>query len=294
MTATETIHVTAPALPPGYLVAVPGRGEVFVRTLDEAQSGPPVVLLHGWMANADLNWFSVFEPLGATHRVIAPDLPGHGRSSLHPRPMALEAVADDIAALLRRLDAVPAVVVGYSLGSSVAQLVAHRHPEVVVGLVLGGGELMPAERVREKVELRLGGWLGSVQRLSEGRWLAQRLANKAVRETPDVERLRPWLVGELERGHPGSIRAAGRAMGRFDGRAAAAGRRCPASVILTTRDHIVPADRQRRLARAWDATVFEIDADHDAPVAQCGPFADAVVAAVADVVRRSSVPGGEA
>jgi 3-oxoadipate enol-lactonase len=279
-----TASFVAPALPAGRAVALPDRGELFVREQDGDGDGPPVLLLHGWMASADLNWFSVFAPLAARHRVIAPDLRGHGRSSGVPGALTLEAMADDAAALLRHLDAAPAVVVGYSMGASVAQLVAQRHPDLVLGLVLGGGELIPTERRREKVELRLGGWLGSVQRLSEGRWLADRLVDKAVRQTPDVERLRPWLVSELERGHPGSLRAAGRAMGRFDGRPAASASRVPAAVVLTTRDHVVPADRQRRLAAAWHATVLELDGDHDAPVALHHEFAQLVVAAVDDVL----------
>ena len=284
MTITTTF--TAPALPPGRTVALPGRGEVFVRTCDDADS-PPVLLLHGWMANADLNWFSAFEPLAAHHRVIAPDLPGHGRSAYRAGPVTLEAMADDMAALLHQLDAVPAIVVGYSMGTSVAQLMAERHPGVVCGLVLGGGELIPTERRREKLELRMGGWMGSVQRLSQGRFLSQRLVNKAVRETPAVDRLRPWLLSELERGHPGALRAAGRAMGRFDGRPAAAAATVPVAVVVTTRDHVVPSDRQRRLASAWHATVLELDGDHDAPVARYHAFAETIVAGVDDVLTRA-------
>jgi pimeloyl-ACP methyl ester carboxylesterase len=41
--------------------------------------GPPVVLLHGPMANAT-HWMGIIPRLGATHRVIVPDLPGHGAS----------------------------------------------------------------------------------------------------------------------------------------------------------------------------------------------------------------------
>ena len=273
-----------PALPLGRAVPLPGPGDVFVR--EREGDGPPVLLLHGWMANADLNWFSVFGPLAA-HRVIAPDLPGHGRSVFPAGPISLEAMADDMAALLHELGAAPAIVVGYSMGTSVAQLMAHRHPDVVRGLVLGGGELIPTERRREKLELRLGGWMGSVQRLNQGRFLSQRLVNKAVRETPDVERLRPWLLSELERGHPGSLRAAGRAMGRFDGRPAAAAANVPVCVVVTTRDNIVPPGRQRRLASAWNATVLELDGDHDAPVARYRAFAETIVAGVDDVLARA-------
>lgn len=277
----------APPLPPGRSRVVDGRAELFVR---EVGDGSPVVLLHGWMAGADLNWFSCFDPLvAAGHHVIAPDFRGHGRSSFPAEPLTLETLADDVAALMRELAAGPAVVVGYSMGSAVAQLVARRHPELVRGLVLGGGETMPFARRRQKVELRVGGWFGAVQRTTEGRWLARRLVAKAKRENPAIAAIEVWLLAELERGHPGALRAAGRALGRFDGRAASG---VPTAVILTTHDHLVHPDRQRRLASVWKATVHELEADHDAPVARHVEFAATVVAAVADVVGRSPSPSG--
>lgn len=47
-----------PALPPARLVAVPGRGAIFLRQPDGPSAGPTIVLLHGWALSADLNWFS--------------------------------------------------------------------------------------------------------------------------------------------------------------------------------------------------------------------------------------------
>ena len=65
-------------LPPGFVVHVPGRGELFVR--DSGGSGPPVLLLHGWIFQSDLNWYRTYEPLAtAGYRVIAVDHRGHGR-----------------------------------------------------------------------------------------------------------------------------------------------------------------------------------------------------------------------
>src|SRR5688500_14257676 len=61
-----------PGLPPARVVHVPGRGEFFVRETGDPQA-PPLVLLHGWMFPADLNWSTCYEPLGRNWRVIAPD-----------------------------------------------------------------------------------------------------------------------------------------------------------------------------------------------------------------------------
>ncbi|HLJ07868.1 MAG TPA: alpha/beta fold hydrolase, partial [Acidimicrobiia bacterium] len=93
-----------PPLPPGRIVHLPGRGETFVRDTgpppaDGPAPGPPVLLLHGWTASADVNFFAVFPELAGRHRAVALDHRGHGRG-LRPRtPFSLEDCADDAAAL---------------------------------------------------------------------------------------------------------------------------------------------------------------------------------------------------
>src|SRR4051794_3435849 len=78
-----------PPLLPGAVVMVPGRGEVFARHAPRNE-GVPIVLLHGWMATADLNWFLLYETLAAHHTVIAPDLRGHGRGIRSGTAFSLE------------------------------------------------------------------------------------------------------------------------------------------------------------------------------------------------------------
>lgn len=68
--------------------------------------------------------------------MIALDHRGHGRGLRSPEPFRLRDCADDTAAVLRTLAVGPAVVVGYSLGGAVAQLVARDHPDVASGIVL--------------------------------------------------------------------------------------------------------------------------------------------------------------
>jgi pimeloyl-ACP methyl ester carboxylesterase len=72
--------------------------------------------------------------LGALARgrqVIAVDLQGHGRTADIDRPLRVEHMADDIAALIGHLKLGRADVMGYSMGAGVALLTASRHPEVV-------------------------------------------------------------------------------------------------------------------------------------------------------------------
>ncbi len=86
---------------------------------------PPMLLVHGWTCDSQ-DW--VFQPdvFEERHRVIAVDPRGHGRS---PAPAA------DLALLLERLDVGPVVVVGHSLGGSVAAVLAVEYPALVQAMV---------------------------------------------------------------------------------------------------------------------------------------------------------------
>ena len=123
-------------LPTGTVVHVPGRGEMFVR--DTGGDGPPVLLLHGWMFSADLNWYCTYDALEeAGYRVLAVDHRGHGRGIRTAEPFTLKACADDAAALLAHMKVQPVLAVGYSMGGPIASLLARDHPRLVAGLVLG-------------------------------------------------------------------------------------------------------------------------------------------------------------
>ena len=93
-----------PRLPPGRVVSLPGRGEIFVRDSGGPPAAPAVLLLHGWTASADLNFFPVYDNLAETYRVIAPDARGHGRGMRSAEPFSLEDCADDAAALLEQME----------------------------------------------------------------------------------------------------------------------------------------------------------------------------------------------
>src|SRR5256714_12666707 len=94
-------------MPPARTVAVPGRGELFLR--DTGGDGPAVMLLHGWMASADLNWCGAYDDLAsAGYRALAIDHRGHGRGLRAMTPFRLTDCAADAAAALQELTAAPA------------------------------------------------------------------------------------------------------------------------------------------------------------------------------------------
>src|SRR5882757_7730300 len=98
-------------------------------------TGEPLILLHGGLAATEI--FSEIMPsLSKNRQVIAVDLQAHGRTADIDRPLSYDAMADDIAALIKHLGIERADVMGYSVGGGVALRTAVRHPEVVKKLVL--------------------------------------------------------------------------------------------------------------------------------------------------------------
>jgi len=243
-------------LPPGRVVHVPGRGELFVR--DTGGEGPLVLLLHGWVVSADLNWHLSYEPLAAAgYRVVALDHRGHGRGLRTPVPFRLADCAADAAALVERLDAGPAWAVGYSMGGPIAQLMARDHPHTVRGLVLGATSIAWRDP-RMRATWRLMGAVRLVLGLfPQGAWRAG-LRRLGMPDSPTTT----WVAAELTRGSSIDLAEAGRELGRFDSRAWIGSLEIPAAVIVTRRDADVPPDRQRALAEALGARVYELDGAH--------------------------------
>jgi pimeloyl-ACP methyl ester carboxylesterase len=97
-------------------------------------TGRPLILLHGGLGSGEM-FGPLLPALAAGHQVIAVDLQGHGRTADVDRPLSIETMADDIAALIGHLGLDRPDVMGYSLGGGVAMLTAIRHPEVVGRLV---------------------------------------------------------------------------------------------------------------------------------------------------------------
>ena len=96
----------------------------------EIGSGPPVVLLHGGLANSDY-FGDQARALARTHRVILVDSRGHGRSTRDQRPFGYDLMADDVVALLDTLKIDKAAIVGWSDGAIIGLDLAMRHPERV-------------------------------------------------------------------------------------------------------------------------------------------------------------------
>ena len=260
-------------LPPGRFLELPGRGVTFLRDQAGPAGAPTVLLLHGWTATADLNFFRVFPRLTGTYRVLAMDLRGHGRG-IRPRAyFRLEDCADDAIAVADALGIETIVPVGYSMGGAVAQLVAHRHPDRCAGVVLcsTSGSFRASDRSDRFM------WDGVVPAVAAALTftpaaLRQQLLSRFVTSRKDGV-VPGWMLDEMRRNDPAAVAQAGLALSRFDssdwigevGRTGAS--HVPAAVVVTTKDGTVPPSRQRALAAAMSgANVFDVVADHRAAI----------------------------
>jgi 3-oxoadipate enol-lactonase len=243
-------------MPPARTLRVEGRGELFLR--DTGGEGPPLMLLHGWMASADLNWCGAYSDLvAAGYRVLAIDHRGHGRGLRPLVPFRLQDCAADAAAALRELDAAPALVVGYSMGGAIAQLVARDHPDVASGVVLSG-TAQHWQDPETRRTWRAMGALGlglSVAPRQLWAWGFRRIG------LPQNERT-VWVQSELMRHSARDVAEAGRELGRFDSRPWLSSVKPPIAVVITTRDEAVPVPKQRELAAAAGGPVFEAPIRH--------------------------------
>jgi pimeloyl-ACP methyl ester carboxylesterase len=101
----------------------------------EAGAGPPMVLLHGPGAHAAA-WLPAIPGLAATHRVIAPDLPGQGATAAADGPLDVARVFSWLDALIDGTCATPPVLVGQLTGGAIAARFAADTPGRVKALVL--------------------------------------------------------------------------------------------------------------------------------------------------------------
>jgi pimeloyl-ACP methyl ester carboxylesterase len=279
--------VEIPHLLPGRIVHLPGRGEIFVRHhIHRDPNAPTLLLLHGWTASSDLQFFTAYEELSRDYSIVGVDHRGHGRGLRPNRPFALEDCADDAADVVRALGISSVTLVGYSMGGPISLLLWKRHPELVDAMVLQATALEWNGTRSERNRWRVGHALGPVfRRLSTPRMIRFGL-RKAIPRGHELSRFIPWIIGEIRRNDQWMVSEAGRAISHFDARDFAPEVDVPAAFVLTTHDRLVPPHKQTAVAQALRADVIELHGDHLAPMQMPREFSAATRRAVASVQSR--------
>ena len=185
------------------------------------------------------------------------------------------------------LDAGPVIVVGYSMGGTVAQLLWRRHPDLVGGLVLCATSSFFSGTMRERTLFSL---LGGASMLSRALPRSTRAAAAFRILSGRSEReIRGWARGEIDRHDWLKVAQAGRALGRFDSRRWIGGVDVPTAQILTSYDEIVPLSRQQQLADALtDVTTSFVPGGHSICIADPEVFVPALIKACDTVAEAMS------
>lgn len=96
---------------------------------------PAIVLIHGWATDANY-WNAQFNPLKAKYSVVAVDLAGHGASSKNRSDWSMANYGEDVATVARRLPNQQIILVGHSMGGTVALEAAPRIGDRVIGIIV--------------------------------------------------------------------------------------------------------------------------------------------------------------
>lgn len=297
--AGSLVDLPPARVPTGRLVELPGRGTTFVTdSPGPTPHAPTVVLLHALACTGLLTWFPVVEPLRRQARVITLDQRWHGRG-IRGGPFRLEDCADDVAALLDVLGIEEALIAGYSMGAIVAQRVWRQHPRRVRGLVLAAStdhfQVTPYERLFFSALTAAS----AASRLLPGRPVSPELADASTAspdagvaggaDVVDLERiaLERWALDQFRQTSPAGVTRALTALGRHHSRPWLDAVDVPTSVVVMTRDKVIPTSRQVHLiARIPGAEPYLVPAGHAGCVLDAERFAPVFLQAVADALAR--------
>jgi pimeloyl-ACP methyl ester carboxylesterase len=208
--------------------------------------GPPLVVVHG-LGGAAVNFTLLAPLLARRHRVLIPDLPGHGRTEPLERADDLTAYADHVAALAELEGMFPAPLVGYSMGGVIALRLAVSRPERVTGLALVAAAGIVSVSRRAEIWLAVTGALrpanvmtrfrGTFARRPRLRWLPFGLWGAVDPPALAPEGVLGFLEGPSQHTDVGM---AGRALLKDDPRPDLDHVRCPVLLLWGSRDRLVP------------------------------------------------------
>ena len=113
-----------------------------VHYLNYGKGREALILIHGWTMNED-NWRDQATEFAKRHRVIAIDLPGHGKSDKPQLTYSMDLFARAIAAVMRDAKVKRAVLVGHSMGTPIARQFYRKYPDKTLAIVIADGPLRP-------------------------------------------------------------------------------------------------------------------------------------------------------
>lgn len=207
--------------------------------------GTPLVLIHGYPLDHSI-WDRVAGLLENDFDLILPDLRGFGASTTIDTPYTMEAIADDLAALLKKLGVKKAAIAGHSMGGYVALAFAKKYTAQVSGLALVSSQVLadPAER-------KEGRYKTAKEVAEKGIAVASAMTDKlsSNQETRDI--VRPLIERQSIAGVVGALKAMAE---REDATGSLSAFTFPIILIHGNADELIPIDRAREVKSARPAS----------------------------------------
>lgn len=240
---------------------------------EESGAGTPVLLLHG-LGSSGRDWELVAPRLAAGHRVIVPDVRGHGRSDKPEGPYGVPLFARDIFQLCDRLGLTRVHVVGLSMGGMIGFQLAVDRPALVRSLTVinSGPDMVPrTARMRLMFATRM-----LLLRTLGPRTLARVIAPKLFPK-PEQAELRRRAVEAIGANEPDAYLRATRGLVGWSVLERLKDISCPVLVLASDRDYTPLSAKKAYVDRLADARLVELkDSGHAAPIDQPGQIVDAV------------------
>lgn len=204
---------------------------------DRGAGEPPFVLVHGLGVHGHFG--AQIDHFSRRHRVVAPDLPGFGRSEAPARDYSVSALAEDVVSLCDELGLRDTVIVGHSMGGAIAVEAAATHPGLASALVLLDPiPIVPAPLFRDRI--------GPFARALDGPGYAHALRGYAeglMFLPTDDPTTRARVVDEMVATPQHVVAAAIASVAAWDGESAAS--RLDIPVLVVTPGDGIPSDMAR-------------------------------------------------
>lgn len=202
--------------------------------VDDFGEGEVLLCVHGLGGTSNF-WRPVVTAFADSHRVIAPDLPGAGRSDVDPE-LSIQSLVQDLLALLDELGVDKVLLVGHSMGTIVCQHMAVAAPERISAMVLLGPLAAPPDAARPVIAerakaARSNGMLAIANAIADGA-----LSRETKAENPNAQGfVREMLLRQPAEGYALSCLALSEAQA-----ADAAAIHCPVLLVTGDQDGVAP------------------------------------------------------
>ena len=242
--------------------------------------GEPLLLIHGHGSSCR-DWELQVKYFSKYYRVITFDVRGCGQSSKPPGPYSMRLFAEDTAALLQKLDAYPAHVLGISMGGMIALELVLGFPKLVKSLIIVNSyPEMRIETWRERIQA----WRRFLMVSLFGMRKTGEILSKVLFIKPEQEELRYLFVEHWAKNDPRAYRDSLKAIIGWDVSTRLGEIHCPVLVVASDEDYLPLEDKEAYTARMPNAKLVVIkDARHAVTAEKPAEFNAIVREYLADV-----------